>query len=537
MGFKNFYLGFKSFFGDCISSENNTTPTVLIIELNGLFYQGCHKLYSQYENMADLHKLKLQVLLFEQICLSFHSIIAEYQSAQTILLVVDGVPGLMKNVEQRQRRYKNSFENKYNGVFDLNCFSPGTKTLHYLTKYIDWYLRSKMTTDPMYRNKKIYFSNEKVAGEGEIKIINFIQRQCHATDPIMIYSSDSDLILLCLILTEFDITIARNSSHYGKEYLSVKRFRQEIYQQFSFDQVEQQQTFLDFFLLFTLLGNDYVPNSPCIYHFSILYENILPQYKQYRKHFVTGNKPYSLHLQNLCNFFVLLGKQEKKWLEEKYKAQSCSFFPDSIYLNQTVQGNQFDFLSYQQSFRSLNMITKDTVYQYLCTLQNMINMMFQHDFNWFYFFQYYKTPFLSDFAYTEEMETHVPSRLKQLQNPVFDPFFHLSIIIPPQSKCLLPKSLQRIFFDLKEFYPSYIEIDLTGKFKIWEGIVKLPIMKANMFLEYYTEKKVNLEPEEKRRNIVGRTFYYAHKHNYWEDFHSYYGTITNCRVKTLFLDI
>ena len=134
MGFKNFYLGFKSFFGDCISFENTATPTVLIIELNGLFYQGCRKLYTQYENMADLHKLKLQMLLFEQICFSFHSIIAEYQSAETIFLVVDGVPGLMKNIEQRQRRYKNSFENKYNGIFDLNCFSPGTKTLHYLTK-------------------------------------------------------------------------------------------------------------------------------------------------------------------------------------------------------------------------------------------------------------------------------------------------------------------------------------------------------------------------------------------------------------------
>ena len=97
--------------------------------------------------------------------------------------------------------------------------------------------------------------------------------------------------------------------------------------------------------------------------------------------------------------------------------------------------------------------------------------------------------------------------------------------------------MQDIFLQLKEYYPSYIEIDLTGKFKIWEGVVKLPIIDTASFLEYYHKKIDHLEHDERKRNTPGKTFFYKHKPYYWKDFHSYYGTIPNCRVKTIFLDI
>ena len=537
MGFKNFYLGFKSFFGECISSLKPVGTNVLIIELNGLFYHGCKKVYAEHGQSQDVNKNKLQMLLFEEICNCVHSIILEYPSSNTIFLVVDGIPGLMKNIEQRQRRYKNSFENKYGNIFDLNSFSPGTKLLHYLTKYIDWFLRKQITTDSSYRNKKIYFSNEKVAGEGEIKILNFIKHQCTVDDNIMICSSDSDLIVLSLVMMNYNINIARNSTHYGKEYLSIQKFRQHMYEKFSFESTEKEQTFLDIFLLFILMGNDYVPNSPCIYHFEILYRDILPLYQQNKKHFVSQEKPHILNIKHLCDFFVSLAQYEEKWIQDKYKAQSCSFFPDSIYLNLTTHGDSFDFSSYQNSFRHSNAIHQNTVVEYLCTLQNIINMIGNHNFQWFHFFRYYKAPFLSDFVYSTTLEEKVKLFIRHLNTTSFDPLFHLSIILPPQSKNLLPKSMQHIFLHLKDYYPSYIEIDLTGKFKIWEGIVKLPIINTECFLEYYSNQIDSFEHDERKRNLPGKTFFYKHKHCYWKDFHSYYGIIPNCRVKTIFLDI
>ena len=68
MGFKNFYLGFKSFFGQCLSSVKTEGTNVLIIELNGLFYNSCKKVYAEHGHSRDVNKNKLQMLLFEEIC-------------------------------------------------------------------------------------------------------------------------------------------------------------------------------------------------------------------------------------------------------------------------------------------------------------------------------------------------------------------------------------------------------------------------------------------------------------------------------------
>ena len=102
------------------------------------------------------HKLNLK--LFEEISIQLDNIITKYNPQKNIFLVVDGTAAMMKNLEQRQRRYKNSLENKYDNIFDLNSFSPGTKMLNFLTKYIDWFLRYKMNTDETYKNLNIYFA-------------------------------------------------------------------------------------------------------------------------------------------------------------------------------------------------------------------------------------------------------------------------------------------------------------------------------------------------------------------------------------------
>ena len=113
MGIKNFYLGFKQQFSSCITNEINFNYNVLIIELNGLFYTSCKNLYYKENNIHKIKRNELYLKLFEDICNNLKNIITKYDKAEKIFLVVDGVAGMMKNVEQRQRRYKNSFENKY----------------------------------------------------------------------------------------------------------------------------------------------------------------------------------------------------------------------------------------------------------------------------------------------------------------------------------------------------------------------------------------------------------------------------------------
>ena len=537
MGIKNFYLGFKNKFSSCISTNIKINCDVLIIELNGLFYNNCKKIYNEIDKLKKIKRNDLYLVLFNEICLGLEKIIRKYgEKTKKIFLVVDGVSGMMKNIEQRQRRYKNSFENKYDNIFDLNCFSPGTKILHFLTKYIDWYLRTEMNTHSFYKNIEIFFSNEKVIGEGEYKILQFIKNKCDSNESIYIYTCDSDMILLSLFLFDNNINLIRNSSIYGFEYVDIQQFRQILLRNFSFDN-KTYDTLKDIYLLFFLLGNDYISNSPCIFNFNILFDEILPFYKKSQVHFFHNEK--DIHFKNFCNFLYSLHSFEEKWILEKY-TENNTYFPDSIYLQQMFQSNKkFDINEYKNQYKRIHNIEDNhIIYFYLASIQNISNMFFSEYFDWSFFYPFYKSPFLSDFLIENDFENRISLYLQNNNNKICqESFYHLITVLPPQSKYLLPYSLQNIFIDLKEYYPSYIEIDLTGKYKIWEGVVKLPMIENNIFKEYYLRKKISFSEEEHKRNILGKCFYYRVLTSKQNSFYSYYGKIKENNVYTELINI
>jgi 5'-3' exonuclease len=538
MGVKNFYLGFKTTFSNCITKETDIeTYDTLIIELNGLFYSACRKLHHSEDNLKLLKRNKLNLKLFEEISEQLDGIITKYNPNKNIYLVVDGTAAMMKNLEQRQRRYKNSLENKYDNIFDLNSFSPGTKMLNFLTKYIDWFIRYKMNTDELYQKLNIYFSNEKVEGEGEYKILRFIKKICEKNSHILIYTCDSDMILLSMIHNEYNIIIIRNSSLYGQEYVNIEKCRQRLLNNFYFSKAKSEEKVIkDLFILFSLLGNDYISSSPCIFNFNILYFDILPLYKMNEKHFLHDDG--TLNVYELCNFFKLISSYEKKWLTNKYQEQ-YSYFPDPIYLQNMSSNNDFNFSEYKETYKKNNLLQKEDTVLYLLNIQNIVDMATTQDFNWYFFYPCYKSPFLSDFEYTKDIEFNFKELLeknKTTNNVTRDCFFHLITILPPQSKYLLPNSLQNIFIDLKDYYPSYIEIDLTGKYKIWEGVVKLPMINIDIFSNYYIRKKIHFTDEEHKRNIHGKTFFYT-KTVTKNVFQSFYGKIKNNIITCEIIDI
>ena len=537
MGFKNFYKGFKTTFETCIGkTPKEENHNVMIIELNGLFYNSCRKL-SEYQGTR--RRKEINLYLFEKVCENLHTIIQEYHPTQKLLLVVDGVSGMMKNIEQRQRRYKNSLENKYGDLVDLNSFSPGSNLLHFMTKYIDWFLKIKMMNDKIYQNLEIYFSNEKVPGEGEVKLFHFIRKRCTLNDRILIYSCDSDVILLSLLLEPFSITIVRNSTIHGIEFVNVTEIREQMYKKFSHDKTETKSLFwMDMFVLFLLLGNDYLPASPCVYSFSILEKKILPEYQKQKRLFF--NQKYELQILPFCEFLSTIGQHEKIWLVEKYDKEENSYYPDIIYRNDQSPVS-FDFKTYKKHYNHLNMIDHNSVTDYLQTIQNVMNMIFQQNFDWLYFYPNYKSPFLSDFICNEEMEKNyrvkINSTHSRSEKFMFEPVYHSLTVLPPHSRSLLPIPFQNVFQKLHHYYPSYIEIDLTGKCKLWEGVLKLPILSPLDYMKYYNEQKQYLSKEEHKRNIVGKTFLYLYREYSWYDFYSYYGNIENCKIRTNLLEI
>ena len=113
-------------------------------------------------------------------------------------LCVDGPAPISKQNQQRQRRFRSAMEASQGAPFDSNSITPGTKFMDYLSKYIDWYIRKRISESPEWRNVQVIFSNEKAPGEGEHKIINYIRYYGKEDEVYCINGLDADLIMLAL---------------------------------------------------------------------------------------------------------------------------------------------------------------------------------------------------------------------------------------------------------------------------------------------------------------------------------------------------
>jgi len=101
------------------------------------------------------------------------------------------------------------------GVFDTNSISPGTEFMFELSKSLHFFIKYKISTDPLYKNlKEVVVSDVTVPGEGEHKIMDYIRnlRLSEDHDPNTrhcFYSPDADLIMLALLTHEPHFTIIK----------------------------------------------------------------------------------------------------------------------------------------------------------------------------------------------------------------------------------------------------------------------------------------------------------------------------------------
>ena len=117
MGIPFFFKRFKYLFPETLIEYENDHD-ILVIELNGIFYQASKVLYYKRAIMNSDNSFE-NIEYFEYIGDSIFSMIEKYMPKKKIFLVTDGFAPNMKLKEQLQRRYKNSIHNIYEGFFDL----------------------------------------------------------------------------------------------------------------------------------------------------------------------------------------------------------------------------------------------------------------------------------------------------------------------------------------------------------------------------------------------------------------------------------
>jgi len=212
MGVKHFFIWLRKNFPDTIQTigQQDTFNTHdievdnLCLDMNGIFHSCAQKIYEYgaFEKKSLLIKqkykkgLRWQMSLFAEICENIDRYVKMVKPRKRLILCIDGVAGKAKMNQQRQRRYRS--EALDNCDFDTSSITPGTKFMEHLSRYIEWYIRIMISNTPDWENLDIIYSNDKVPGEGEHKIINYIRHNKESSDSYCIHGLDADLIMLSL---------------------------------------------------------------------------------------------------------------------------------------------------------------------------------------------------------------------------------------------------------------------------------------------------------------------------------------------------
>ena len=573
MGIKHFFMWFRTQFPENIHKLRNSETLGskgieidnLMIDMNGLFHNAAQKVY-EYGNFKPQQRLmstkkklilpniKTQKLVFEEVCKNIDEMVTITNPKKRLILCVDGTAPLSKQNQQRQRRFKSALESGINCGFDSNCITPGTKFMDYLTKYVDWYIRLKITNEPKWQSLDIIFSNEKAPGEGEHKIINYIRYYGNPNDTFCINGMDADLIMLALgtHLPKFYILREDMYTSNNKYFcLDIGNVHQDLVEilKWTSDKFEfnPKTAVDDFIFLCFMVGNDFLPHIPSIEIIENGIELILQIYREVGVSYghITEKIDGKIRFipQSLEVFLGTVGHHEKENFETKLQNKQ-NFFTDLILEKSATQINEkwnVDIETYKQVYWDQSFpqdISQEQIcHEYLEGMQWVISYYTRGVPNWKWHYKYHYAPpasilsnNLKTFKFKEYHHT-TPST----------PYQQLLCVLPPKSAKLIPEPLCNLLTNnnspLKHFCPDVFEIDLAGKRKEWEGIVLLPSVDFNLVQKAYLELLPKIEKFDLKCNTTGRSFQYRYNPPMPFLFKSYYGDIEGCKVKINMIDL
>lgn len=561
MGVKFFFHWLKKNYRNCIEFFSINSPIQknidnFCIDLNGVFHNCTQKIYGYGQKQKKLkyllkrkrkktNSLKTQLKVFKEVCDQITFLTELVKPNKRLILCVDGVAGSAKLQQQRQRRFKSAKsreESEDTIEFDSCSITPGTKFMHYLTKYIDWYIRQQVST---WRGLEIIFSNEKAPSEGEHKIINFIRYYGEKNETYCIHGLDADLIMLSLGTHVPKFYVLREDMYEANKfiYINIGKFSQKLKYDLCWQGQNYNKIFAinDFIFMCFMVGNDFLPNIPSLEIIEGGIETLISTYRTVCKDYghltkQTRDKSIIFVKDALQTFLGTISQDEKIMLENKWNKKD-NLFPDPFlekFMDMdgngkiTIRFEEYKKAYYQEKFPDISI--KDICHKYLEGLQWVLSYYTRGIPNWMWYYSLHYAPFASDLA--KHIQTfNFP---KYGRTMPITPFQQLLSVLPPQSSNLIPKPLNTLLSEespLISYYPREFPIDLCGKRKEWEGVAILPMVDFRKLRKEYFSIIEEVSQEDLKRNITGKTFLYKYSHetNYY--FNSYYGDLSICKAQ------
>jgi 5'-3' exonuclease len=483
MGIKHFFPWFRKRFSPDVGLETDLkNPTkipnidVLGIDLNAIFHPCAQSVY-KYGSSATLMSRRLlrapsEAMLMSAIHSSVMSIIKTASPTHTVLLCVDGVAGLAKMTQQRQRRYRSLASPTFDHTtltFDSNMLSAGTPLMARICDHLE------STTIPMIRQQfgvNVVFSRDTVCGEGEHKIVRYMSdhfqdRRC------AIFSPDADLIMIALVSNINNIWVLR------EQYMNPSKWYVVHVHNIRACLVNEFKNIYDFVVICFLIGNDFLPHMPSLKMDIGILDTIINIYRcVVSTHLINPNTLQWNELDMRLFFSQLASMEEQFWIQIYGKTPEYSLFKTHVFKTDYSIGFR-DYAQFCGDYRAsrLSNDADNASMHYIQGCEWILRYYTTGIPSWYWFYPYHYSPLVSDIAnyvcvndnvhFTPPTSLQTPPTLEQ----------QLMCILPPYTiENIFDKPKVQIYEDKYRVDSSSIKIDRDGTTHEMDEVVIVPFI-------------------------------------------------------------
>lgn len=496
----------------------------VLVDMNGIFHPAAQKTfgYGKYPKplLAPGAAPTLEQF-YAEVGREVDAIVALLPPVKRLVLCVDGVAPVAKQIQQRQRRYRSKVESG----FDSNAITPGTQLMLDLCAYVGKYVR-KYTGE-----LEVVWSPSSVPGEGEMKLMDFVRFYAGRGESSAVYGLDADIILLSLCATIGKDQTSGQRPESGRDpiqrmyvvrerdmdhaLVDVGKVRANLLEKLQWRtragaRPVDDLLITDFVFMCFLIGNDFLKRAPGVDILTGSIDVIVDAYKAActaHGHITTADGRFSYAA--LAAFFAELAADERRLFDTKIRNIN-QYIPDPLFEKHRLAG--FDVDAYKRDYYAAKFPTGTAVGEicraYVEGLEWVLGYYTRGVPSWRWFYPYNYSPFISDVAAFLAAGTYRPTYYGR--TVPYDQLFQLLLVVPPRSMDLLPAPLNTLYLQFPDLFPTEVAVDAGGKRRDYEAEVLLPAIDSPALLAAYrVEVQSVADPQ---RNAVGESTSMFRKH-------------------------
>eukprot|EP00960_Hanusia_phi_P028562 747473-Hanusia_phi.AAC.1 len=235
---------------------------------------------------------------------------------KSVVLTFDGPGPIAKIRKQIESREKKPSKMRSSGIGSIDI-TPGTRFMYQVRELCLMHVAHRLDAKRKFQDVSFYISCSDVAGEGELKLMEWIHTfvEKKSQDTILFIGGDSDLTIQSLALRDlphvylFDTNLEHANK--GKQvaashFFSLAQLKSELEMQFPH---QSDLVRADLMLLIIFNGNDYLPKLKC---FNLPCSFQVYKEERFRRRFLLNGPEQSFDWEFLAEFL--------KELDERWKA-------------------------------------------------------------------------------------------------------------------------------------------------------------------------------------------------------------------------